>query len=176
MGTSLRQRVMFILFAVVLLAVLYVAAFVGDINIVLSNLYLLLFLAALYLDRSENSKMVLVLSAAVLIVNIVLSYAQVPQALFTMSALIDGLLYASLYFFAMAFLKGGFRDKTKVNLIIILALPALILNLLDFSSVVRFAIIDADFTKMFMLAVYLIDMVFPLSIILYSLFKSNRIR
>ena len=63
------------------------------------NIYLLLFLAALYLDKSDNSKLILVLSTAVLIVNQVISILGSPSLLLSPTFLIKIISYETLYLF-----------------------------------------------------------------------------
>lgn len=168
-----RQRVMFIMFAVALLIVMLMTAYYGNINILTSNLYLLLFLGALYLDKNYNSKYVLVLSAAVLIVDQILTVVRYPSALLSTEYMIQLISYVGLYFFAMEFLKGTFRSKDKVNLIVLLTIPHLIVLLIGLIRFIMFGNLGISMGSLLNLSGILLSLIFPVSIIYYTLSRSK---
>ncbi|VEU83084.1 hypothetical protein [Acholeplasma hippikon] len=175
MERSLRQRIMFVMFAIVLASVLYAGIFIGDFDFIISNLYLVLFLAALYMDHTDRSRIVLVLSAAVLIVRIILGFAQNPSVALSLPGIAQIVLYVALYLFAQSFLSNSFRKNNTTYMIIILALPAAIFTASDFLSIFRAVIGNINLSSVFILAYALIDLIFPVSIITYTALRMNRI-
>lgn len=164
-----RQKVMFIVFAITLLIIMFLTAYLGNLNFLTSNLYLLLFLAALYLDKSYNSKYVLVLSTAVLLVNELLTILRYPGVLLYIDNIIRIISYVGLYFFAMEFLKGTFRSKDKSYLIIGLTVPYVVVVIINIINMLIFGQITLTILGMVSLAGILLELVFPASIIYYTI-------
>ncbi len=183
MKLTKRQWIMFTLFIIVFAHTLFSAAMAQSVNVILSNLSVLMFLAALYMDKSGNSRFVLLLSAIWIIVNAIFDYMQViPQLLnnFSLPTLISiitsALKFVAIYYFAMAFYKDGFR-KFKNNLLItVLLLPALFNVLYVVYSYLGLPAGLFSPLELFMLYIGLIiNSVLPIAMLLYTWLRYHRI-
>src|SRR5690554_3093936 len=119
MYLSKRQKIMFIFFIIEFGFILFFGAVFGDINIILGNLSALLFLGALYLDRNDNSRYVLVLASAMIIVHGLINYFLNPGSYLDLTELFILLQYVAIYFFALNFYYSDFNNPTKRIVIII---------------------------------------------------------
>jgi len=122
-----RQRIMFIFFVIYFAFTLFSAALSLNIDVVLSNLAVLLFLAALYLERNINSRFIIVLASAMMIVSFIFSLGSRIMMMSTpivmIELVIDILFYVSVYFFALSFYQRSFFIKKRNMMIIFLLVP-----------------------------------------------------
>lgn len=132
MQMTKRQTIMFILFIVEFAYTLFSAAIYQDIYMIVSNISVVLFLAALYLENNLNSRYILVLASAMMIINALFTFIRVPTAIVTVPGILNILLYIAVYLFALSYHQGQFYNKQRNLLITLLSLPIALVALYDF--------------------------------------------
>lgn len=118
-----RQLVMFIFFIIYFAYTLFSAAINQDIYVIVSNLAVVLFLAALYLENNLNSKYILVLASAMMIINAIFTFVRIPMLILTVQGILNILLYIAVYLFALNYHQGRFQNKQRNLLVTLLSLP-----------------------------------------------------
>ena len=173
MYLSKRQKIMFIFFIIQFAYIFFAGAVFQDINIILGSLSSLLFLGALYLERNDNSRYVLVLASAMIIVHGLINYFLSQPLSLNYSEIFKLLMYVAIYFFALNFYRSDFNNSTKRVIIIVLSAPLLIISIVNgiylsqymFTSLELFLILFGFYA----------EALIPLAMITYTLLSFKQI-
>lgn len=173
-----RQKVMFSFFLIAFAYILFSAALTQNINIIVGNLSVLLFLAALYMDNSLQSKTILVLASAMMIINTIISFVANPMTILTFGGIINIILYIGIYFFALNVYRDNFNKRDVNYLIMVLALPKLIFSLYGFIDIsVALMNFNAGISLNTIMIILnpLVSGLIPLAMIVYTWFRMKYI-
>lgn len=173
MYLSKRQKIMFIFFIIEFGFIFLGGAVFQNINIILGNLSALLFLGALYLDRNDNSRFVLVLASAMIIVHGLIDYFLNPGRYLDIMELFKILQYVAIYFFALNFYHRDFNNPTKRIIIIVLSLPLILISLAE--GVFLSSHIFYSFKMFLIVSESYIRALIPIAMITYTLMSFRQI-
>ncbi len=170
---SKRQKIMFIFFIIEFAYILFAGAVFKDINIIVGNLSVLLFLGALYLDRNDNSRYILVLASAMIIVHGMINYLLNPNEYLNINELFKILQYIAIYFFALNFYKRDFNNQTIRFVIILLSIPLILVSIS--SGIALTNHLFASLELFLIVSGFYIQTLIPIAMIVYTIMSFRQI-
>lgn len=183
MKLSKRQWVMFTLFIIVFAHTLFSAAILQNMSVIVSNLSLLLFLAALYMDKNSNSRFVLLISGLWIIVSAIMDYLRILPYMFDpfqltsfFSLVVSTLKFFAIYFFIMSFYNNTFRNFKKNMTITLLLVPSLIM--VGYTLYTYLNLPVELFSGFELLSLYInliVSFILPIAMFLYTWMRYSRI-
>ncbi len=167
---------MFIFFIIYFAYTLFSAAINQDIYVIVSNLSVVLFLAALYLENNLNSKYILVLASAMMIINAIFTFVRTPALILTVSGVLNILLYIAVYVFALNYHQGKFQNKQRNLLVTLLSLPIAGYSLYYFYlyGISAYNILPIGIYLQLVIG-WLLGVIIPAAMITYTFMRAKRI-
>ena len=180
MQLTKRQWVMFSFFIVNFAYILLSAALTSDFNVIFANLSILIFLAALYLERGYASRYYVLLASVFLIVDYMIGMAFGGRILYFFDFLVSNLIELSLYvavgFFGYAYYHQQFKRNKYWITIILLSIPSLIYTLINASTMLSLFIqILPPLTLIQIILSIIYNLTLPAVMIIYTLIRKKEI-
>ncbi|HLT00511.1 MAG TPA: hypothetical protein VK005_03365 [Acholeplasma sp.] len=180
MQLTKRQWLMFSFFIVNFAYILLAAALTGDFGVIFANLSILIFLAALYLERGYASRYYVLLAAVWLIVEFIMSWVfngVIPTSIEGMLYLgTEIALYVAVGFFGYTYYHNLFKQNKYWILIIVLAAPTLAIELLYASSALaQFTLNIPPLTMIQIILSIIYSMTLPAVMIIYTIIRKKEI-
>lgn len=140
-----RQWTIFIFFIIELIVTLFMVSYTGNLQFLTGNLSTLLFLAALYLEKSERSRSILLLSAVWIIVYGAIGAANILAGMFAsgdselvIDLVISLSMLAAVFMFSTNYYQSNFRSKERNLGIYVLLLPSIAIGILNIITYFNF--------------------------------------
>ncbi|MBN3490993.1 hypothetical protein JV173_05625 [Acholeplasma equirhinis] len=174
MRLTKRQWIMFSFFIIYFATIMLLFALTGYIEYLLSNIAVILFLAALYLENSPSSSYVVVLSTIMEVVSLFFGIIENPGIMLTFFGILELVKVVAMGYFAYAYFKVGFRRQNVFIPIVVLSgllgLYYLFTMIQTMMSIYSFNILNITIITLISLK----DLALPAAIITFTFFKRKQ--
>lgn len=177
-----RQWTIFIFFIIELIFTLFMVAYSGDLSFLTGNLSTLLFLAALYLEKNERSRTILLLSAVWIIVygaigaaNILASMFAAGDSAFLIDLVISLSMLAAVFMFSTNYYQSNFRSKERNLGIYVLLLPSIAIGIFNLVTYFNFIFSPNILVVIMFIFEMLSALTLPLAMLIYTWMRERRI-